>query len=88
MLFRSRQRLVIPLSGSLLSIGRPNWGNNIQLEDPLIATYHAQIVQHPGGIWRLEAKPSKNGVWAQVRSIRLNRSCRFQCGEQRFLLEV
>jgi pSer/pThr/pTyr-binding forkhead associated (FHA) protein len=82
------QRLVIPLSQPFLSIGRPRWGNHIELDDPLIATYHAQIVKHPGGVWRLEAKPSKNGVWAQVRSIRLTRSCRFQCGEQQFLFAV
>jgi hypothetical protein len=50
--------------------------------------YHAQIIQQPGGIWRLEAKPSKNGVWAQVRSIPLTRSYRFQCGEQRFLFVI
>jgi pSer/pThr/pTyr-binding forkhead associated (FHA) protein len=82
------QRLVIPLQHPFLSIGRPRWGNNIELDDPLIATYHAQIVQHPGGIWRLEAKPSQNGIWAQVRSIRLTRNCRFQCGEQQFLFVI
>jgi hypothetical protein len=55
--------------------------------DPLTATYHTQIIEQ-GGIWRIEARPSKNGVWVQVRSIPLTRSCRFQCGEQRFLFVV
>ena len=82
------QRLVIPLLRPFLSVGRPRCGNDIELDDPLIAMYHAQIVQHPGGVWRLEAKPSKNGVWVQVRSIPLTRSCRFQCGEQRFLFVI
>lgn len=82
------QRLVIPLPRPFLSVGRPGCGNDIELDDPLIAKFHAQIIQQPGGTWRLEAKPSCNGVWAQVRSIRLTRSCRFQCGEQRFLFLI
>lgn len=82
------QRLVIPLSRPCLTLGRPGCSNDIEIDDPLIATHHAQIVQHQSGTWRLEAKRSKNGVWVQVRSIRLTRSCRFQCGEQRFLFVV
>ena len=69
-------------------MGRPRCGNDIELDDPLIAMYHGQIFLKPDGIWRLEAKPSKNGVWVQVRSIGLSGSCRFQCGEQRFLFVV
>jgi pSer/pThr/pTyr-binding forkhead associated (FHA) protein len=82
------QRLVIPLLQPFLTVGRPRCGNDIELDDPLIAMHHAQIFMKPDGIWRLEAKPSKNGVWVQVRSIGLSGSCRFQCGEQRFLFVV
>jgi pSer/pThr/pTyr-binding forkhead associated (FHA) protein len=82
------QRLAIPLSRPFLTVGRPGCGNDIELDDPLIAMFHGQIIQQASGTWRLEAKPSKNGVWAQVRSIALTRSCRFQCGEQRFLFVI
>lgn len=78
----------IPLTKNLLSIGRPGCGNDIELDDPLIAPYHAQLIRQPSGEWQLQAAPSKNGVWAQISAIRLSNACRFQCGEQRFVFVV
>jgi pSer/pThr/pTyr-binding forkhead associated (FHA) protein len=82
------KRLEIPLSRPFLTLGRPGCGKDIELDDPLIAAFHAQIAQSSAGEWRIEAKPSKNGVWVQVSSIRLSGTCRFQCGEQRFLFVI
>ena len=82
------KRLEIHLSRPFLTLGRPGCGKDIELDDPLIAAFHAEIVQSAAGEWRIEAKPSKNGVWVQVSSIRLSGTCRFQCGEQRFLFVV
>ena len=80
--------LEIPLRGVNLSVGRPGCGNDIELDDPLIAKHHAQIVRQPSGEWRIDSKRSKNGVWIQTSAIKLSSVCRFQCGEQRFLFEV
>lgn len=77
--------LCIRLVGARLSIGRPGFGNQIEIEDPLLAHVHAVITQAEDGTWWIQATPSLNGVWIQVRSVELTDSCRFQCGEQRFL---
>ena len=77
----------IRLRGSSNLIGRPGCGNDVELDDPLIASQHAIITQTSGGEWCIEAKPSKNGLWIQVTAIALVGTCRFQCGEQRFLFE-
>jgi len=77
--------LRIPLSGANLSMGRSGHGNDIEIDDPLLASRHAQITFTPAGEWRIEARPSRNGIWVQINAIRLSPNCRFQCGEQRFL---
>lgn len=78
----------IPLSKPMLSIGRPGCGNDIEIDDPLLAPYHAHVIRQPSGEWQLQATRSKNGVWVQISAMRLAHSCRFQCGEQRFLFVV
>jgi hypothetical protein len=78
----------IQLRGPHLTLGRPRCGNHIELDDPLIARQHATISRLPSGEWQLTALPSRNGVWAQIKLIALSASCRFQCGEQRFLFTI
>lgn len=75
----------IPLSAPFLKVGRPGCGNDVELDDPLIARHHATISRLPSGEWQITALPSHNGVWSQIRSITLTNRCHFQCGEQRFL---
>jgi pSer/pThr/pTyr-binding forkhead associated (FHA) protein len=82
------RHLTISLTKPLLTVGRPGCGNDIELGDPLIAPRHAEIVLDRSGDWRIEAKPSRNGVWVQIASIRLTKECWFQCGEQRFRFEM
>jgi pSer/pThr/pTyr-binding forkhead associated (FHA) protein len=77
--------LRISLAGPSLSVGRPGNGNRIEIDDPLLAPLHAHITLTTSGEWRIEALPSRNGIWVQVNAIRLVPVCRFQCGEQRFL---
>ncbi|MFM8433829.1 MAG: FHA domain-containing protein [Planctomycetia bacterium] len=43
------------------------------------------ITQTDDGTWWIQAMPSRNGVWIQVRAVKLSDSSRFQCGEQRFV---
>lgn len=67
-----------------MAIGRPRCGNDIEIDDPCLAANHAVVTQDMNGAWHLEAKPSLNGIWVKVDSIRLTDNCLFQCGEQRF----
>lgn len=76
------------LHGPQLLLGRPGFGNQLELDDPLLAGRHARISYDATGAWRLEALPSKNGIWAQIGAIRLATMGRFQCGEQRFLFMI
>jgi len=85
---QSGSALQIALPGYELSVGRPGCGNQIELDDPLIAPRHATIRRDTSGEWRIESKPSTNGVWVQISSLRLSEMCRFQCGEQRFLFVI
>lgn len=80
--------LELQLKKEVLSVGRPGAGNDIELDDPCIAKHHAQISRNSAGEWHIEATPSKNGVWVQINAIRLTSTCRFQCGEQRFLFSI
>ncbi|MEI8071525.1 MAG: FHA domain-containing protein [Planctomycetota bacterium] len=82
------QSAEIVLRGPNLSVGRPGCGNDIELDDPLIAQHHAQITRDLSGEWRIESRSTKNGIWVQISAIQLTNICRFQCGEQRFLFVV
>ena len=79
---------IVPLSGISLTVGRPGAGNDIEIDDPLIAARHALITRQPSGQWQIKAMPSRNGVWVQIKTVRLTSLCRFQCGEQRFLFSL
>jgi pSer/pThr/pTyr-binding forkhead associated (FHA) protein len=67
-----------------LTIGRPGFGNDIEIDDLCLAGIHAVVTRDFSGVWQLEAKPSLNGVWVKVDQIKLINNCFFQCGEQRF----
>jgi hypothetical protein len=75
----------IPLMGSRVAVGRPGFDNHVEIDDPLLGSLHAVFTQAADGIWWVDAMPSRNGVWIQVHSVELTESCRFQCGEQRFV---
>jgi len=80
--------LELPLTGADLLLGRPGHHNAIEIDDPLLAPRHARIRRETSGRWLLEALPSLNGVWAQIKLVPLAAMCRFQIGEQRFLFVV
>ena len=81
-------KATLMLKSTDLKVGRPGHGNQIEIDDPLLAAHHATIRRDSNGEWWIEAKPSLNGLWAQINAIRLSDICRFQCGEQRFLFVV
>lgn len=74
----------LPLRAARMSLGRPSFGNDIEIDDPCLARFHAVITRDLSGAWQLESQPSLNGVWVKVDTIRLTDNCSFQCGEQRF----
>lgn len=76
--------LRFPLQAPQLTIGRTGGGCHIQLDDPLIATLHAELVADPSGTWKIIGKKTRNGVWVNAASTPLASCCFFQCGEQRF----
>lgn len=79
----------IPLRGTNLVVGRAGAGNDVGLDDPLVAAQAARIfVDAAGGGWQIEALPSRNGLWMQILEVVLAPTCRFQVGEQRFLFVV
>jgi len=65
--------------------GRPGFDNHVEIDDQLLASLHAVFTQAADGTWWVDAMPSRNGVWIQVRAVKLSDSSRFQCGEQRFV---
>jgi len=65
-------------------IGRDAAKCQISLDDPALAGVHAELVRRADGLWVIQARPSRNGVWVAVNSLRLASGCFFQCGEQRF----
>lgn len=73
-----------PLRSQRIAIGRPGYGNDIEIDDPCLAGIHAVVSRDASGVWQLESQQSLNGVWVKVGSVTLTTNCLFQCGEQRF----
>ena len=73
-----------PFRSQRLTIGRPGYGNDIEIDDFCLAGIHAIVSRDVSGVWQLETQQSLNGVWAKVGSVTLTNNCLFQCGEQRF----
>jgi len=76
--------LRFPLQTPQVTIGRKGGGCHIQLDDPLVATLHAELIADSSGDWKLIGKKTHNGVWVNAASTPLASCCFFQCGEQRF----
>jgi pSer/pThr/pTyr-binding forkhead associated (FHA) protein len=76
--------LRFPLHSPKVTIGRAGSGCDIQLDDPLVAAVHAELVADPRGAWKLIGKTTRNGVWVNTPATALASCCFFQCGEQRF----
>lgn len=73
-----------PIRTTRATIGRPNCGNDIAIDDLCVGSLHAVVTRDVSGVWQLEAHPTLNGVWVKIDAIRLIDNCLFQCGEQRF----
>lgn len=77
-----------PLSPAGSTLGRNAGECNVCLDDPLVDPCHANLFRDGKGRWCIEDAKSLNGVWVQVDEIYFLKNGYFQCGEQRFLLEL
>lgn len=77
-----------PFHSQRISIGRPGFGNDIELNDLCVAKVHAVITCEKSGDWHMQSQPSLNGLWAKINSVKLTDGCLFQCGEQRFRFQL
>jgi len=79
--------LELVLAGCEVVVGRGGPGTTLAVDDPLLAGRHARLTHGGDGTWRIEALPSRNGVWVEVCAVHLAPACRFLVGEQRLLFE-
>jgi pSer/pThr/pTyr-binding forkhead associated (FHA) protein len=78
----------VPLRSDSVSIGRAGGGADLELDDPLIADRHAELVRQRDGTWLIVAETTRNGVWVSTSSVTLTPHCHFRCGEQLFRFEI
>jgi len=76
--------LRFPLQTPQVTIGHKGGSCHIQLDDPLVAAFHAELIADSSGGWKLIGKTTQNGVWVNTPATTLTSYCFFQCGEQRF----
>lgn len=69
-------------------VGRDSIHCSIVLDDPMVSQRHARIYLDARGRWCIENAKSVNGVWAQIDEVPLGNGGYFQCGEQRFAIQV
>lgn len=83
------QVLEIEFKSKTFTIGSsPEQATFVIPDDPTVSPVHASIAQDEVGRWVIENTKSLNGVWCRVNEQRVDNSCSFQLGEQRFLLQV
>jgi pSer/pThr/pTyr-binding forkhead associated (FHA) protein len=76
-----------PFTGTEMTLGR-DLSCSIVVDDPMVSLRHARIAQDAKGRWFVHNTGSKNGVWARIEEIPLDRGGQFQCGEQRFSIKI
>lgn len=70
-------------------IGRDATKSTIVLDDEMVGSRHARIVQDPDGNWTIEVTQTRNGLWLKISGRQeLGKSASFQCGEQRFNFRI
>ena len=80
----SNNVLKFPLRQQRVTIGRTGGECDISIDDPHLASHHATITREANGVWRIRPEKTSNGVWINVRSVKLTPHCYFRCGEQFF----
>lgn len=66
-----------PLRADHTTVDRKGSGCGIELDDPQIATVHAEILLDPAGVWRISGRKTRNGVWVTTTAAALQSCCFF-----------
>ena len=61
---------------------------DIVLNDPMVSPEHGRFRRDLKGRWHFENVGAINGTWLRIQEIAVDRSCYFQCGEQRFAIKI
>ncbi len=85
---KAGEGLVFEVRQSSTTIGRLGGEADIQIDDPYLASSHATIKLTAPAPPIIESKSSSNGVWVNVKVLRLGSQAFFRCGEQVFRFRV
>jgi pSer/pThr/pTyr-binding forkhead associated (FHA) protein len=77
-----------PLTGPEAWIGRDPRQCTLVFDRPLVSPRHAVIQARRRGHWIIQHAGSCDGLWLRVQEIELGRGGQFQCGEQRFWIQI
>ena len=69
-----------PFRATRVTIGRPGFGNHIELDDLCVVKLNAVVNRDASGAWQMQSQTSLNGLWFTVDSVKLTDHCLFQCG--------
>lgn len=81
------QRRLVLDPPSMVFGRQPSHGGMARPDDPSLNREHVRF-ELSGDQWKVVNLSSKNGLWVRVDRVRFPVSCRFQLGEQRFLVRV
>lgn len=85
----SESPLEFSLDGLAFKIGSSTSECNLAItDDPTVDPIHAEVIRDEYGDWKMNAHRSLNGTWVRVEEVVIDRTCRFQAGEQRFKIKV
>lgn len=85
---KAGEGLVFEIRQPTTTIGRLGGDADLQIDDPHLATLHASIVYSPPATPVIESRKTVNGVWVNVRTIKLREKAFFRCGEQVFYFRL
>lgn len=70
-------------------IGRdPTQCNLLILDDPFLSPVHAVLKRDQRNRWVIKNYNSKNGIWIQIKEMKLSSGGEFQIGAQRFIVQM
>lgn len=85
---KAGEGLVFEIRQPTTTIGRLGGDADLQIDDPHLAPLHATILYSPPATPVIESRKTVNGVWVNVRAIKLSEKAFFRCGEQAFFFRL
>ena len=85
---KAGEGLVFEIRQPTTTIGRLGGSADLQIDDPHLALLHATILHSPPATPLIESRKTVNGVWVNVKTIKLSEKVFFRCGEQVFFFRL